>query len=684
MSQESLKALRQAEAELRAVLDDIFASSESFVFEDVVERFQKCINFDFDCLIYINERRWFQDSASFSQDYLKFNYLALELRDGVTSRFASQRDLVQREALVGQEGYVHEHSRLCTIWFNSPFQIEELRRLINLTKRIFVAFYKNCGARDHFLESVSRRFIQEFYAVHPANPTTTQLVRHIENKCKMRVSIWNQKDEMFFHQTSDASELLIHEASSGFDYAPLFEDGRFQFGLKTSVTRKNQTYGKSSATDIYYVIKTFSDTFFIGETKHANFKTQQKAVAIYSAQGQPLSLDGIWHANRLIDTYLRTTQETQYHSIILGGTHRCAELEAKLSAHPVETRDDLLAQITSLLNALLFDIATHTRAEVASLYLHEPFADKLQLVAHADASGRSVEPVKSIALNGILNSVSAQSFSAVETIEVWHPTKLTQDWREAVSAGLDTKASAIAQALERRRMLRDNLGRAESASVALPIKKGNLVVGVLEFSSSDVGRLSYEARFFELVASMCGDIIRRLELANDRGWLSRMSFIHAARHRIEAVIRDVRATNAPIAQELVGIIERGSILKPQKVAGDRFSDCIKQIEKLLQRYNHSPGHERIIANLEAVNALHRVSDIASELLYQVFETLLVNSSHSSFQSECVLIALKESSDGGGIHIQYAPRDVAIPITRMQNICDLPPGSSLVHNESPWG
>src|SRR5207253_2728546 len=134
---------------------------ETFVFDDVVARFQACITFDFDCLVYISERRWFEN-ADKPPGRLKFNYLAVELCKGITTRFETNRDLTLREiALETRADYRREFSNLCTVWFKSPLSQNDLTLILNLTKRVFVAFYKNCGSRDHFLESVSRRFVRE-------------------------------------------------------------------------------------------------------------------------------------------------------------------------------------------------------------------------------------------------------------------------------------------------------------------------------------------------------------------------------------------------------------------------------------------------------------------------------------------------------------------------------------------
>jgi hypothetical protein len=382
-------SIQKSDSHLRTLLEILFDSSECYVFEDVLFQFARCITFDLNCLFYIKERRWFSDAGvAPTNEYLKFNYLAFELQDGRIPRFPTLKELLQRETeFTSFPGYKREESRLCTMIYNSSAQARDLRRIVNLTKRIFAAFYKNCGAHDHFLESVSRRFIREFYAMHQSNRSLAIVAQYINQKCQMDVSIWNQKDEMYFHQTADPSGLLTHVTSTDDTHKNLFQDLGFQAGLKTSVTRKNQTYGKCVGLDTYYVIRTFSDSYFIGETGHSNFKTQQKAVAIYSTKRTPISIDGVWHANRLIDTVLRTTQETQYHSIILGASQNCALREEELSTFPVATKEALIDEFQKLLNPLLSDVANHTRAEFACMRLYEPFSNSLVPVACASAEG---------------------------------------------------------------------------------------------------------------------------------------------------------------------------------------------------------------------------------------------------------------------------------------------------------
>ncbi len=473
------RSIKETDRKLRNLLELLFDSSESLVFEDVLIAFAECITIDLDCFLYIKERRWFSDPPLSPQsDFLKFSYLSFEFTNRVMSRFTNRHDLERREAQLISERYKRLDSRLCTILYKSPRDSGGLSRILNLIKRIFVAFYKNCGAHSHFLESVTRRFIREFYSLNESNPTLTDVVRYIRNNSGINVSVWNQKDEMYFHQNDDLSSLLTYEASSNMDHEILFLDQKFRSDLKTSVTRKNQTYGKSHTSNVYYVIRTFSDDYFIGETGTSNFKTQQKAVAIYSAKSQPLSLDTVQHASRLIGTYLRTTQEMQYHSIILNGTQQCALMEEKLSTTPAENKSTLMGEFKKLLEPLLTDVAKHTRAEFACMRLFEPFGNLL--IPIAVGSDLPHETPIAISIKDKDSSISATAFVSDQIVDQWHPTKLRQELAQAITDTPSDKPKLKA-ALKSRIQLRDSLGRAESAVVALPIRKVILLLALLSF-----------------------------------------------------------------------------------------------------------------------------------------------------------------------------------------------------------
>ena len=315
--------LRSTDAALRELLETVFDINETISFEDILARFKACVRCDLHCLVYIREKRWFAGPG-----YLRFPYLSFELKDGTLTRFSSRDELAKRETELVDVGYDREESRLCCIVYSIPSNYPNIQRIINLIKRIFVAFYKNCGSHDHFRRSVSRRFIREFY--RQGEHDLQSLTRYITQQCQINVSIWDQKDEMYFRSTDQPIHLVTLKASSGADHVSLFSDEKFSADFNTSITRRNQTYGKTNEGRTYYTVRSFSDAYFIQETGHSNFKTQQKAVAIYSHR-HPLDLDAISHANNLIDTFLRTTQETQYHSIVVNGTDKCVLLETELS-----------------------------------------------------------------------------------------------------------------------------------------------------------------------------------------------------------------------------------------------------------------------------------------------------------------------------------------------------------------
>jgi hypothetical protein len=174
-------------------------------------------------------------------------------------RFKDRGSLVAREEEILGEGYTRDESRLCVIYYRPRHPNRELRRIVNLTKRIFVAFYKNCGPHYHFRESVARRFIREFYVPNvSAEPgqiddffsvaevqaySMQELVFYIASTCDLNVSIWNQKDEMFFRTTDDINSLLTFVASSSvssaeFDHSILFQDIAFRNAFTTVCIKK--------------------------------------------------------------------------------------------------------------------------------------------------------------------------------------------------------------------------------------------------------------------------------------------------------------------------------------------------------------------------------------------------------------------------------------------------------------
>ena len=302
--------------------------------------------------------------------------------------------------------------------------------------------------------------------------------------------------------------------------------------------------------------------------------------------------------------------------------------------------------------------------------LYEPFTEELISIASVSSQAH-FNPV-TLFTRGRDSSVSGKAFGHDQTVDVWHLEKLTQDLLEAKEMDWTYKAADLQYALAERNLLTDCRGSIASASVAVPIRKGGFLIGVIEFCSAEVSRLSYETKFFELVASFCADAIRRIELANDRGWLIRMSFIHAARHRIEAILRDIRTADREVAKELADLIQATATATKTGAAQTKLALAIESISIALKEHDAADAVPIIVSTLNTAEAVCGISERACELIADIFETLTANASHSALQPKSLSLQLVENAPSATyLRIDYAPKDVRVRMERMEQICIAP-------------
>ena len=256
----------------------------------------------------------------------------------------------------------------------------------------------------------------------------------------------------------------------------------------------------------------------------------------------------------------------------------------------------------------------------------------------------------------------------VEDAPVWQYHR--RYYREGPGRSAERFAQDDSPDISTRPDIGNSIGDDSSAFHARSIRVGGVASAVIEFSSARVADLKREAPYFQRIAQMCGEIIRRIELANDRAWLSRMSYVHAARHSLESVIRQVEETAGEPASKLRALLTRYSAVQSPSSIGDGASR-LEAIKTVLGKSAATSGL-RLCEELAGICEEHQVTDRTFALVLEVLETLKSNSSHAPFNIEQLHVTVLHGVDGpSSLKLAYLPKTGLLPATRLDQVCVSP-------------
>lgn len=665
---------RDTDRALRRILEDVYATSDLYVVDDIVSMVMAAIQIDLRFLIYIREQRWFgPPSKGGPDDYLKFNFISFECSNATAKRFDTLDELKARELELLANGFDKVEKPLCTIIFhnNTKFDVE---RILNLLARILVAFYRNCGSLDHFRESVSTRYIKEFYSIY-SDPSAENLISYISEKSNLECSLWHQRDEMYFRNPSVSSADLLTPFPDSKSKLPIFSaDVEFRRSLEASVLRKNQTHGKTENGRHGFVIKTFLD-FAASErsSDSGTARTQALAVAVYSElPGTPISLNGVYHANNLIEHFIRRQRDYLNSDFVNRADEACLQNELLISQSPIERRVKLRNIIASTIESVFDTAIKITHADEIRLWIYNGSNHSFELIAFGEEGVKSHEgsEVEVLAERHIVSYAmdhhEVVSLNHSDWIE--SEIQITEDRRGDFDKEGKLEKLKAAKAL---RELLDDSAKVRGAALAIPVYRGISPLGVLEVTASEVGQLDIERAVFLRLAKICGDTVRRLELANDRGWLVRMSFLHAARHRLETLLRRLQEDVGKAAQPLLELfqgIQQDSQPHPTLPEAEAVERAERRISDCLVGLAEDDQIERFLNDFRLIRDSVGLSPMTCYSIAEILETLTSNDSHSPFALDRVNLSHRENPDGlVEIQVTYLPPEVMLAIERLERI-----------------
>lgn len=669
----------RTDAALRQILQRTFATNELYTFDELVSDISDCIDIPFDFLMFIQERSWFNSSGPL----LKFTYLSFEYKSGTARRFEDRQSLESRENELKDQGYETATSDLCSLLYQYGCD-DDVTRVVNLLMRIVVAFYLNCGYHDHFRNAVASRFVREFFKSRPSSDVPP-LLAFIEQRIGLRVTLWQPCDEMYFtgDKAIPANKLLRPFSGTSSIPLELFEDETFARDLRTSVLRMNQTSGVSALSRQQYVIKTFS----VGHVTQANsalwssYKVRQNAVAVFQSPNATdrLSLDAAFHAGKVIETFLEACDALNVTNVLVNADNRCLNREARLAAAPLDLSAQIYDAFADTLAPTVDDVARITDASAIIIWLHDPFSDVLhaRLVRSYDDSLSNLSHCPPLAASGYSEHLVQKCFSDGRHDSLHHPEWISTELfinqaNKTPGDRRNVREEQLTADRERRAHLANSGGTSQCSCITFPIQRGGILVGVLEVVSTRVGQLTFDFMLLERFAYVCGDTLRRLELANDRAWLARMSFVYACRHRIEELLRDVETKAGEVGRELAEMF-RGDQMPAE---GDLSSTSpkadhrgVSRLRKALRGECLPDAVDRWLANVERVLTEIGASPVVYDCIAEITDTLLANRTHSPFSLDAfhVMVSMRDPQRFSEIIVLYDPSEIWVDEDRMLRI-----------------
>ncbi|WP_171132542.1 ATP-binding protein [Ruegeria sp. HKCCA5014] len=664
--------LKEASKRIRALLEEVYDTSKIIDFHELCEQYVSCFDQSFDLLFYIKERKWFVDKTPQRDPFLKFNYLSFETSNGKLNFFSSPASLEEREAELEATGFQREISNRCVILMDRTVsESEDFEPVKNLTRRLFVAFYRNCGSFDHFRQSVSLRFAREMHK-SVEDISEEKVADFIRDRLKIKIEIFHQRDEIFFTPEASFSDLVKDVQAVNRLPNALVADPEFNRAFRTSILRKNRTYGKCKLSDIRFAIVTHAEEYFVNNevVGHRTIKQRPKLCMVCYSEDQHLDLEEIYHATRIVSLFLHYSEVHDRESLMSFYSSRVQELEEKLSENPVDSRGELdTIAVSALLDICEFALRL-SDAEGFVFFEYDPVDRSLKERTNGERGSGSYFA----SMNDALPHVKV--FEAGDALDIWHPEKLKQDIEEASRLTIPDQVDKIEIS---KRWLKDsialaNFGRAEPRSAWIaPIVRGRTPVGVVEFYATSVSRLSPSIPVLRVASELVGELMHRSELANDRGWLAKLSFIQVARHRIENAIAKVHRIDQELAEQLrSSFIERNdeNNLGQAEASSNNIVESTKFVVEKSGFKTNLP--QEFWDKFFLLRKYDPVSNSVANAIADVLETILSNESHSPFQPERLSVGIaSEESTYPILEIIYAPDGVHIPVERAERLCTAP-------------
>jgi hypothetical protein len=642
---------------LRHILDEVLERNEVFIAEEIFERIAAAIPKRLSFSFVLRERRHFENKKDdVETEFLNFPFLSFQVKNKQVSRFFTPREI--RDLL-------HESKKNSLKIVERPNSVivcraadwKNYNEILSLVRRVVLTFYYVCGSREHFLDSVTRRFLREHFREHGLYDVDV-LLQALSQKLGVDVIYGIQsRSDAEFEPLYDNQKL----------YQRLLGSPAFRSALQNSIARKSSYFGATEGNALFFSVTTLTqDNFIIRDgartartddefTRRSDtYKPVRRAVLILARSGHRINADAGHIGRRMLSTAINFAYRSSREDSIFSVFARTAELEEEISAAPLATRSEIDRRKRTALEAFLKQLFGLRVADEIIVYLHNPFNHSLAAFFVNGQDGKRVQ-VHPSTVN--IDEASPQA------------TAFNQDF---VSEPFDEANTSIPRSCSK---------------IFLPIIAGAIRVGVIEYRSYQSRDLEPDYRFLKHTTSAAGEIIRRIELANDRSWLSRLSYIHAARHRLESLVRRLKSSNQEtLSEELQDILQKYSELNSSNALGQEASEAQfrQRVCALLSEAECSSEElEQFLDSLSGVLDLTDTPSRIKDVLLELLETLASNGHHSKLRLSDLRLELTPQSEETGpfLSLQLNSTRGRLPVEQRDKVtvAPIPDEKSLTYH-----
>ncbi|WP_169334134.1 hypothetical protein [Hirschia maritima] len=459
---------------------------------------------------------------------------------------------------------------------------------------------------------------------------------------------------------------------------------------KKSIERRNKTTGIFKNVTYGMSVISGNHVYVDDNEEVKNHSLRPEYLIVFSGNKEILSVDKIEIATSFLDSVIKTLVEIEEVN-----SHRelefiCQDLERELGENPVRTRDEFERKYISLLAEHFYIGLSAMGTTPSCLRLFRPSSNSLQKIfSTVDTDEQGSVP------NHInicdKNSAAAIAFRTDETISLWSLSKLTR--RESlIEAGYIKSTQEFRYQQTVVGKIKNLVSMVGCSTIAMPIRINDIIVGTLEISSPSRSDLMSYIESCEQFAMQCGEFYRRLELANDRGWLVRMHFLHAARHRLQHIVSRISEKSEELGGELGDLIADSVVNEPGASSQSDILNSTECKNLLDQKTNeafvkhhgsHASALKELFVELQEVQKVSRRNFI---LLTEIVEALAANVRKHGFQPAGLKVfAGARCGNVKTIVLTYRPKDTYEQSERANQVGVSPmPSSAGTENGYSYG
>lgn len=617
-------------AGLDELLQTIMHSDKSFDRDDVFARIASCLSQNLRFYIVIRERRRFNLSPTdVETDRLYLPFLTFGFDKGQVKTFENPRSVNE---LVEQR----ESKGLLEVWDRPKSQLladettaTQKPTLFEKVEAVLLAFYYACGHYDHFMSNASRRFAKEF--LRQQKPLTIsgviQAVR-ANTQCEIVHLI---------HSEDDHSRSVAHDEGACYD--ELSACTRFRRDLDLAIERRGTFTGHSSTGYAYIISVTGQDRSYesIADAKPSHgiglaLGKKRHALVLCRRPG-PISMDAVKFGPNLFNLHLANDAFTARERLIFEIYRSVAQVERSFVSAPPARRADINAILRTRYEEILRAATNVTAAELLIIRLYDPITNKLPAVS-AVCRGQTCQRAYSLEPDDApFRAFRAAKAAAVRDMPAYVARELNSDATDELFAGL-----------------------------VFPFRVGGLTQGVLECYSARRAQLQFDEEYLGAIADAIGDVSRRLESASDVAWLSRLSFLHSARHELENFTIELLAKDRALHSMLRSTLDRYSGLSPAPYLAVQRFRLSDKLEQLLSSAPDFVDAGQALQNQIMMLEETFTPDAAFDFMFsEVMSTLVANATkHSTLRAIDFSFSFKgRSTDLDGLTICYRSADKRI-------------------------